>query len=303
MLDRYIVGSVERVSPEAPVPVVRVLEERFAVGGAANVAANVTALGSTCRLVGHVGMDPEGDVLLAALEAAGVARDGVVRDGARPTTVKTRVLAKHQQIVRFDRETEVDLEKEIAEKAADKIRELTAYCDVVVVQDYNKGVLGPAVIATTLGAVRDRGVPCVVDPKRRNFFSYPGVTVLKPNARELSDALGEIIHVEDPDWMESIRARLGCQHLLVTLGDRGMALQTASREHLRLPTLAQAVYDVSGAGDTVSAVAAVALGAGASVVEAAALANHAAAVEVTKAGVQTVSSSEIEAHVRAHPEW
>jgi rfaE bifunctional protein kinase chain/domain len=303
MLDRYVTGVVERISPEAPVPVVRVLGERAALGGAGNVAANVTALGASCRLVGHVGQDPEGDALMGALAASGVGPDGVVRSGRRPTTVKTRVLAKHQQIVRFDREADEDLEEALAREVSDRIGELAATSDVVVVQDYNKGVLTPGVIETVLASALARGVPCVVDPKRRNFFAYRGVTVFKPNARELADALGTFIHAEDPAWMEDIRSRLACEHLLVTLGDEGMSLQSASREHLRLPTLAQSVYDVSGAGDTVTAVLAVALGAGASVAEAASLANHAAAVEVTKSGVQTVSPAEIEAHVRAHPGW
>jgi D-beta-D-heptose 7-phosphate kinase/D-beta-D-heptose 1-phosphate adenosyltransferase len=303
MLDRYITGVVERISPEAPVPVVRVSGERAALGGAGNVAANVTALGSSCRLVGHVGKDVEGDALMRALTASGVVPDGVVRGPGRPTTVKTRVLARHQQIVRFDREVEEDLEDALARDVSTMVRDFAAASDVLVVQDYNKGVLTPAVIDAVLEAGSAHGVPCVVDPKRRNFFAYPGVTVFKPNARELADALGAFIHPDDPAWMEDVRGRLGCEHLLVTLGDQGMALQTASREHVRLPTLAQSVYDVSGAGDTVTAAVAVALGAGASPTEAAALANHAAAVEVTKAGVQTVSLAEIEAHVRVHPGW
>ncbi len=303
MLDRYITGVVERISPEAPVPVVRVSGERAALGGAGNVAANVTALGASCRLVGHVGEDAEGDALMRALTASGVAPDGVVRGTDRPTTVKTRVLAKHQQIVRFDREVEEDLGDALAREVSARVRDSAAMSDVLVVQDYNKGVLTPAVIDAVLEAGSTLGVPCIVDPKRRNFFAYPGVTVFKPNARELADALGAFIHPDDPAWMEDVRGRLGCEHLLVTLGDQGMALQTASREHVRLPTLAQSVYDVSGAGDTVTAAVAVALGAGASLAEAAAFANHAAAVEVTKAGVQTVSPAEIEAHVRAHPGW
>jgi rfaE bifunctional protein kinase chain/domain len=303
MLDRYVVGSVERISPEAPVPVVRVSGEREALGGAGNVAANVTALGASCTLVGHVGDDSEGDAIMQALAASGVGAEGVVRGGGRPTTVKTRVLAKHQQIVRFDREVEDDLDDVLARETSSRVRDLAAASDVVVVQDYDKGVLAPAVIDAVLAARVPRDVPCVVDPKRRNFFAFPGVTVLKPNERELADALGASVRSDDPTWMEDVRRRLRCEHLLVTLGDRGMALQMRSGQHVRLPTLAQGVYDVSGAGDTVTAAVAVALGAGASVDQAAVLANHAAAVEVTKAGVQTVSTAEIEAHVRAHPGW
>jgi len=302
MLDRYIVGTVERISPEAPVPVVRVQRESAALGGAGNVAAGVAALGASCQVVGHVGEDPDGDALMGALQDHGVKAGGVVR-GGRPSTVKTRVLARHQQIVRFDREVEDDLDEATARTLAAEVRASATAADVLVVQDYNKGVLSPPVIDAVLGAAEQRSVPCVVDPKRRNFFAYPGATVFKPNARELQDALGTFIHPEDGAWLEGVRGRLGCEHLLVTLGDQGMVLQTGGGGHVRLPTLARAVYDVSGAGDTVTAVLAVALAAGADAAEAAALANHAAAVGVTKAGVQTVSAEEILANVRAHPEW
>lgn len=299
MLDRYIVGAVDRISPEAPVPVVRVVEERVGLGGAGNVAANVTALGARCDLVGHVGTDPEGDTLLAALREQGVGVAGVLRDASRPTSVKTRVLAKHQQVVRFDREVESDVEAGAEAAIAKRVSDALEECDAIVLQDYNKGVLTAAVIGDTLAHAHRRGIPAVADPKRRNFFAYGGATVFKPNARELADALGEVLHPGERGWMEAVRRRIGCEHLLVTLGDQGMALQRASGEHVRLPTLAHSVYDVSGAGDTVSAVLAVSLAAGADIREAAALANHAAAVEVTKAGVQTVSPREIEAHVRA----
>jgi rfaE bifunctional protein kinase chain/domain len=302
MLDRYIVGAVDRISPEAPVPVVRVLEERAAVGGAGNVAANVTALGASCRVVGHLGEDAAGEELFAALEASGVGLEGLVRTGGRPTTVKTRVLARHQQVVRYDREVEDDLAADVAQALVERIRALAEASDVLVVQDYDKGVLAPAVIETVLETAREAALPCVVDPKRRNFFAYGGATVFKPNARELADALGTFVHPGDAAWMADVRARLGSRNLLVTLGDSGMALHTESGEHVELPTLARSVYDVSGAGDTVTAVLAVALGSGAGVAEGAALANHAAAVEVTKAGVQTVSRAEIEAHARRGPE-
>jgi D-beta-D-heptose 7-phosphate kinase/D-beta-D-heptose 1-phosphate adenosyltransferase len=239
--------------------------------------------------------------VLSLLESSGVGRDGIVRSAGRPTTVKTRVSAKHQQIVRFDREIEADLPEPLSRRVAQLVQESAASCHVLIVQDYNKGVLTPAVIEASLAAAAARGVPCVVDPKRRGFFAYAGATVFKPNARELADALGCAVHGQDPKWMEQVRLRLGCEHLLVTLGEHGMALQTSEGAHAVLPTLAHSVYDVSGAGDTVTAVVAVALAAGASMAEAAALANHAAAVEVTKSGVQTVSPAEIVSHVRAHP--
>jgi len=302
MLDRYISGSVDRISPEAPVPVVQVEEESSAVGGAGNVAANVAALGATCTVVGTAGRDAAGDLLRHALEEVGVRTDGLVLSDQRPTTVKTRVLARRQQVVRFDHEVERDLEDGLAEAVEDTVRELATGCDVLVMEDYNKGVLVPGVIRSVIETGQAAGVPSVVDPKRRNFFAYAGVTVFKPNAKELADALGDFLHPDDGAWMERTRLRLACTHLLLTLGERGMALQTGGGEFVRVPTVAQGVYDVSGAGDTVTAVMAVALAAGATAPEAAILANHAAAVEVTKAGVATVAPEEILAHVEELPD-
>lgn len=302
MLDRYVTGRVDRVSPEAPVPVVRVEEERSAIGGAGNVAANVTALGAACAVVGCVGDDADGERLTGILESKGVDSGGVARVAARPTTVKTRVHTRQQQIVRFDHEVDLDVDGDVAETLARSVRELSEGCDAVVVQDYNKGVLTRAVIAAVRESSEGRGLPLVVDPKRRSFFDYEGATVFKPNRRELEDSLGDFVHPEDETWMEGARRRLGCRHLLLTLGDQGMALQTEEGRLMRLATVAQGVYDVSGAGDTVSAVVATALAAGGSVTEASILANHAAALEVTRPGVQTVAPDEIRAHLRAWPD-
>ncbi|MGH7505004.1 MAG: bifunctional heptose 7-phosphate kinase/heptose 1-phosphate adenyltransferase, partial [Longimicrobiales bacterium] len=166
-------------------------------------------------------------------------------------------------------------------------------------EDYNKGVLVPELIRTALAAGRRHARPIVVDPKARSFFDYAGATVFKPNLTELAAALREPVHAEDETWMRQARDRLGCEHLLLTLGEHGMALITADDEFVRVPTAARTVYDVSGAGDTVTAVVAVALAAGATPVEAAVIANHAAGVEVSKAGVATVTPDELRAVVRA----
>ena len=300
MLDRYVSGAVDRISPEAPVPVVLVDEERSAIGGAGNVAANVTALGARCSMVGCVGDDDAGRTMRRELERMAVSVEGIVTTPGRPTTVKTRVTSRRQQIVRFDREDESDVPESVSDQIVDRIRALAAECDVLIIEDYNKGVLVPRVISAVVEAAAAHGSATVVDPKRRNFFSYEGVTVFKPNAKELEDALGTFIHPDDPLWMEQTRMRLGCEHLLLTLGDRGIALQSREEGHLRVPTAARSVYDVSGAGDTVTAVVASTLASGGTAPEAAFIANHAAAVEVAKSGVATVTPEEILQHVRSH---
>jgi rfaE bifunctional protein kinase chain/domain len=300
MVDRYITGVVERVSPEAPVPVVRVEAEQAAIGGAGNVAANIAALGARCVAVGCVGEDADGQALVGAFEERGIDTSGIVVTPDRPTTVKTRVMARHQQIVRFDREDESDVTEAVGLNLAAAVRRAADEADVVVLEDYNKGVLTEPVIATALDVSNSRGIPSIVDPKRRNFFAFSGVTVLKPNAKELGDALGAFIYPEDAEWMARTRERLGCEQLLLTLGERGMALEAERTGHVRVPTAARAVYDVSGAGDTVTAVVATVLAAGGSPVEAAELANHAAAVEVGKIGVATVTPREILDHIKAH---
>jgi rfaE bifunctional protein kinase chain/domain len=300
MLDVYLRGSASRISPEAPVPVVRVRERWSTLGGAANVARNVVELGAACELVGCVGADEAGTQLLAEVERAGIGARGITVVADRPTTVKTRLVARNQQIARFDSEVEDDLEGGSADALIAAIDELAAGADVIVLEDYDKGVLTRAVSAAALEAARRRGVPVVVDPKERHFFDYAGATVFKPNLVELTTALRAPVHADDPRWMEETRRRLGCRNLLVTLGEDGLALATEAGEFVRVPTVARSVYDVSGAGDTVTAVVAVALAAGATLPEAAVLANHAAGIQVGKAGVSAVSADELRATVRAY---
>jgi len=296
MLDRYISGRVGRISPEAPVPVVRVEKDWSGLGGAANVAANVVALGARCSVVGCVGDDAAGQELSDALRGMDIDIEGVLQIEGRPTTTKTRVMALHQQIVRVDREDASDFDGEVGDQLLEAVRRRIAGCGAVAVEDYNKGVLVPQVAAGVLEIAEEAGVPTIVDPKRRRFSQYEGVTVFKPNAKELEDALGEPLQPESRAWMEAVRARLKCHHLLLTLGEEGMSLQSEGEEPLLVPTWARSVYDVSGAGDTVTAVLAIGLAAGGTVAESAVLANHAAALEVGKAGVATVTPEEILHH-------
>jgi rfaE bifunctional protein kinase chain/domain len=304
MLDIYLAGAVNRISPEAPVPVVRILEERSALGGAANVAANVLRLGAACDLIGFVGRDAAGDQLRRAVEAlaGGPVRPRLVSDGQRPTTTKTRVMARKQQVVRYDREQEDDLPHEAATQLCELVHDSIASADVVVLEDYNKGVLTPTVIRAALAAATDRAVPVVVDPKFRHIFEYRGATVFKPNAFELSSALGVPLAHQDDAWLEDARSRFDCRHLLVTLGEEGMVLRSEGEGTVRIPAVAREVFDVSGAGDTVTAFVAVALGTGATIQEAALLANFAAAIEVGKPGVATVSPEELYEFVSRHAE-
>lgn len=299
MLDLYLRGDVDRISPEAPVPVVRVRERRQALGGAANVAQNVAALGAGCDLVAVVGDDAAG-VTLRAMLADGEMESRSLVTVTRPTTTKTRVMARAQQLVRFDEEDDADLASDDIARVLEAIAAALPHATALVFEDYNKGVLVPAVIEGAVAMARERGIPIVVDPKFRNFFAYRGATVFKPNRRELEGALGASVDLEHPEALPATFARLGVEHLLLTLGEQGMALVDASGEVHRVPTTAREVYDVVGAGDTVTAYLAAMLGAGATALEAAIVANYAAGVEVGKLGAATVSADEVLAAYDRH---
>ena len=293
MLDVYLRGDVDRISPEAPVPVVRVRDKRHALGGAANVAQNVAALGAQVEIVATVGKDHSAQLLRDMLMAIGGDTRGLVAVN-RPTTTKTRVLARAQQLVRVDEEVdddctagEIDLLNAAITRALDD-------ADALILEDYNKGVLVPAVIAHALGIAAKKKIPVVVDPKYRNFFSYKGATVFKPNRRELEAALGAAVDVEHPETLPGLVEKLGVESILLTLSEHGMALieKGATGAH-RIPTTAREVYDVVGAGDTVTAYLAAMLASGATPLEAAEIANYAAGVEVGKLGAATVTPSEV----------
>ena len=293
MIDRYLVGETERLSPEAPVPVVTVRERHAALGGAANVAANVSAMGATCLLVGVVGDDTDGATIRQNLAIARLEDRFVIPIAGRPTTSKTRIIARSQQIVRIDDEVDTLLEGADLARTIKAARDALGDADALLLEDYNKGALAPGLIAAVMEVARRRGIPIVVDPKYRQFFEYAGATVFKPNRRELESALGAAVDLQDRGAMPQVLARLKVDNLLVTLGPDGMLLVTKDGSSVRIPSIAREVYDVSGAGDTVTAWLGTALAAGASVREAAQLANYAAGVEVGKPGVATVSPEEV----------
>jgi rfaE bifunctional protein kinase chain/domain len=293
MLDIYLIGDVERISPEAPVPVVRVQERRYALGGAANVAANVAAIGAEVTLVATVGDDRRGEQLRTELVAAGIRDDGIVVTPERPTTSKTRVVARGQQMLRFDEEEDALLEGTTLEAVRKRMTKALKDVDALLLEDYNKGTLAPSIIESALTTARSRGIPSVVDPKFKHFFNYKGATVFKPNRRELEAALGAVLDVEHADTLPAVMERLEVDNLLMTLGAHGMALLTKDGAIERFPTHAREVYDVSGAGDTVTAWVGTALAAGATMREASELGNYAAGIEVGKAGVAVVSRDEV----------
>lgn len=299
MLDRYLSGTVDRISPEAPVPVLRERRRLALPGGAANVAAGIRALGAEARLVGAIGDDRAGRALSGALERRGIPADGLVSVPGRPTTTKIRLLARHQQVLRIDREERAALGEGAAGEVVSKALGRLPSAHAVVLQDYDKGTLSPPVVESVLGAARDAHVPIIVDPKLRNFFGYAGATVFKPNRAEAAAALGREDLPVDGATLRDLAERAGCEHLIVTLGPEGLCLLVRGSERpVVLPSRAREVYDVSGAGDTVTAALAVGLAAGIEVEAAARLANLAAGIAVSKLGARPVGRRAVRAAVR-----
>ena len=295
MLDRFVWGRVSRISPEAPVPVVEIERESFHLGGAANVARNLASLGATPLLLGVVGDDDASSQLRRALRDRGLSDDAVLADSARRTTVKTRIIAGSQQVVRTDWESVRDLSGDVEARALDALADIIGRARAVVLSDYAKGTLTPRVIERAIELAREHGVPILVDPKLRRYRLYQGVTLVTPNLYEAARFAG-IAVVSDDDIAqaaETILDELGCTAVLITRGEQGMTLFETGQPPHHIPTFAREVFDVSGAGDTVIAAASLALAAGASLAEAAELANRAAGVVVGKLGTATVELEEL----------
>jgi D-glycero-beta-D-manno-heptose-7-phosphate kinase len=307
MLDEFLWGTVARISPEAPVPVVEVTRQSYHLGGAGNVAANVCALGGTAVLAGVVGSDAAAERVRESLGEAGVQAGLVSSDSGRPTTVKTRIVAHHQQVVRADRERSDDITAALEDALIGRLRGALPSSSALVVSDYQKGVVTPRLMRTAVALARRRGIPVLVDPKVRHFPLYRGVSLLTPNQLEAEQATGIRIRGEDDLLAAGARIlrKLRCEAALVTRGEQGMSLFEAGSRPLHIPTSAREVFDVTGAGDTVIATmtlaltAALALCAGARMHEAARLANYAAGVVVGKLGTATATLDEVMAAVEA----
>jgi rfaE bifunctional protein kinase chain/domain len=295
MMDRFIWGTVSRISPEAPVPVVLVQKETLLLGGAANVVNNVRSLGGSARLCGVVGDDETGQKILNTLSGNGIGTHGIFVEPHRQTTVKTRIIAHHQQVVRIDRETADIVSPATFRNLSRFLRENIGDVDGVILSDYGKGLLTRDVIRLTIRRAREEKKFVMVDPKLKNFFFFRGATVITPNSAEASSALG--IPITDLSSLKKagrlLLRRLRCEVLVITRGEEGMAIFESHEEPLLVPTMAKEVYDVTGAGDTVIGTMALALAAGAGIKDAARLANHAAGIVVGKMGTATVNQAEL----------
>jgi D-beta-D-heptose 7-phosphate kinase/D-beta-D-heptose 1-phosphate adenosyltransferase len=295
MLDRYVWGDVNRISQEAPVPIVEVRRESVRFGAAANVADNVASLGASAALLGVIGDDDPGRQLLAMLGERGVHTDNVVISPGRPTTTKMRIIAHGQQVVRADSEVTSDVDDRTGNELATRLRAVLADSDVLVVSDYGKGVVTSATISAAVAAARELGKMVCVDPKESHFASYVGVTAITPNQKEAGEAVGEKITDEASlhkvGWELSRRLQAEC--VIITRGEQGMSLFMADGRLEHLPTVAREVFDVTGAGDTVVSALAVALAARADMVEAATVANHAAGLVIREVGTASVTVDEI----------
>jgi D-beta-D-heptose 7-phosphate kinase/D-beta-D-heptose 1-phosphate adenosyltransferase len=300
MLDQFIWGRVDRISPEAPVPVVQFVSEDFRLGGAANVVSNVRALGAPTIACGVVGADPGGRRVLALLKQVHASVAGVVASARVGTIWKTRIIAHQQQVVRIDRDQPSARLVATAASLRSRLPRLLGRTDVVIVSDYGKGMITAGLLDALARARMRHGFQLVVDPKKPNFANYRGATLITPNLAEAAAASG--VAIEDASGLEEAGAvlleRWQAEGVLITRGEHGMSLFTRG-EHVRhFPTVARHVYDVAGAGDTVTAACALALGAGASFAEAAVLANHAAGIVVGEVGTATVSRAALRAELR-----
>lgn len=299
MLDKYIWGSVSRISPEAPVPVLEVESESARLGGAANVANNIKSLGAEPILFGIVGDDDSGEKIAHILDDMSLTKEGIIKVSDRPTTVKTRVIAHSQHVVRMDREVRKDIDKEIINHIMQILSSMKSEIDAIILEDYNKGMLAKELLYEVISFARKHDKVVSVDPKHINFFEYKLVTVFKPNKKEAENALRLPISSDEEALIASkeLLKLLDCENILLTRGEKGMTLLSKDESYTHFPTKARKVADVSGAGDTVISAFTVALVSGATVMEAAAIANHAGGIVCGEVGIAPVDKKKLFAEV------
>lgn len=301
MLDEFIWGTVSRISPEAPVPVVWVNSENFMPGGACNVASNIRALGGQVYAMGTVGEDRYGQTLADLMYRSGVVVDDILSDPQRPTTRKTRVIAHNQQVVRIDREQTQPMSRKIVERFLKRLSERVPQVSAICIEDYGKGMITPHIVRHVVRLARKHKKIIAVDPKEEHLSYYKGVHAITPNHHEASALAG--VKITDEQTLRKAGARLlkalSCQNVVITQGENGMTLFQKSKKPVRIPTMAQDVYDVSGAGDTVIGTFTLARSLRATPVESAYLANCAAGVVVGKVGTAVVSPSELSERVKS----
>ncbi|MBI4650414.1 D-glycero-beta-D-manno-heptose-7-phosphate kinase [Candidatus Desantisbacteria bacterium] len=282
MLDEYYWGAVSRISPEAPVPVVKYISKSDILGGASNVANNIFTLGGNPFLIGAAGEDNYGDVLTSLIAARGIDTSGIVIDPTRPTTVKTRIMAHNQQMLRIDREDSTPIKIAVRKQIIEKIKKNIKNIDAVLISDYAKGVITGELLDELIPLLNKYNKFIAVDPKVKHFFKYKNVSILTPNNHEAGQAVG--IEITDEKSLlfacEKIMKKLKCKSLLVTQGEKGMTLFEGRGKFTHIPTVAQHVYDVTGAGDSVISTLVLAVSAGADSLEAAYISNHAAGIVV-----------------------
>ncbi len=297
MIDEYLWGNVERISPEAPVPVVSFTRENFTLGGAGNVVNNLLTLGATVIPAGVVGTGPNGKRLIQRLTEHGIDTQGMITESGRPTTRKTRVIAANQQVLRIDREITTAVSKPTLDQLSTFITKWIAQVDIILVSDYNKGVIQPSLVSFLTHCARQQGKMTIADPKGNDFSKYRGITILTPNQKEAAIATG--IEIQDESSLLKAGAAIcqtaNLQALLITRGKDGMVLLQENSPLFQIHSEARQVFDVSGAGDTVLAVFGLAIASGASPENAASLANTAAGIVVGKLGTATVTRQEIAA--------
>ena len=287
MLDRYLWGSAIRISPEAPVPVVDIDQESNRLGGSANVANNIITLGGIAYPIGLIGNDHNGNIILELMNSDKFITDGIIKDPNLPTTVKTRVIANNQHVVRIDRENKHTISEKSYQLLFNFIEANIKSFDAIIFEDYNKGVITKELIKNVINLAKKHSIPVTVDPKFDNFFEFVNVDVFKPNRKEAEEAIGQKIKSDEDLFkvMQSIQRKINCANLLLTRGEKGMALMEKNGEITLISTRARNIVDVSGAGDTVISTLTMALVSGATPKEAAVISNFAAGIVCEEVGV------------------